>query len=171
MKPRSITLHPGDVACVDRGDRLETLLGSCVSILLTDPRRTLGAMCHVVHAGHPPPERPADTAYGEAALAHLGRCLRRRGIDPRQCQAWVYGGGNMFPDRIGDAPEQGNIGAVNALWAMQAVQAAGIEVLGASVGGHAYRKLRWTVGPDAPVVDAVALAHFGPKHQQPVSPP
>jgi chemotaxis protein CheD len=45
------TLHPGDVACGERGDRLETLLGSCVAIILTDPRRTIGAMCHIVHAG------------------------------------------------------------------------------------------------------------------------
>lgn len=50
---RRLTLHPGDVACVDRGERLDTLLGSCVAILLTDPQRSVGAMCHVVHAGAP----------------------------------------------------------------------------------------------------------------------
>ncbi|MEI7447926.1 MAG: hypothetical protein WCK28_23765, partial [Burkholderiales bacterium] len=44
-----LVLHPGDVACVDRGARLATLLGSCVSILLADPRRSIGAMCHYVH--------------------------------------------------------------------------------------------------------------------------
>ena len=43
-------LHPGDVACGERGERFETLLGSCVAIVLTDPRRTIGAMCHIVHA-------------------------------------------------------------------------------------------------------------------------
>ena len=37
-------LNPGDVAVGQRGDRLETLLGSCVAIVLTDPRRTIGAM-------------------------------------------------------------------------------------------------------------------------------
>ena len=43
-------LHPGGVACGERGERFETLLGSCVAIVLTDPRRTVGAMCHIVHA-------------------------------------------------------------------------------------------------------------------------
>jgi chemotaxis protein CheD len=31
------TLHPGDVVLGLRGDRLQTLLGSCVAVVLTDP--------------------------------------------------------------------------------------------------------------------------------------
>ena len=64
-------LHPGDVACVLRGNRLETLLGSCVAILLTDPRRTLGAMCHVVHAHSRAGSLGDDTGYGDAALGAM----------------------------------------------------------------------------------------------------
>ncbi len=163
MKPRAAksgvqTLHPGDVACVDRGECLETLLGSCVAILLTDPRRTVGAMCHVVHAG---PQRGApgrDTAFGEAALAEMSRRLLARGIDARQCQAWVYGGGNMFPSHIGNAAAEGNVGAANAQWALDALQRAGVRVLGAELGGQAYRKLHWRVGAEAPQVEALPIA-------------
>ncbi len=162
MTPVSVTLHPGDVACVDRGDRLETLLGSCVAIVLTDPRRTVGAMCHVVHAGAPTSAAARDTAYGEGALAAMGRQLRSRGIDPGQCQAWVYGGGNMFPGRVGDAATQGNVGAANMAWALGALERAGIQVLGAAVGGHAYRKLRWTVGTEPPEVEAVQMTQPPP---------
>lgn len=158
MQPLTVTLHPGDVACVDRGDRLETLLGSCVAILLTDPRRTVGAMCHVVHAGAPNGAPTRETAYGDVALATMGRYLRERGIDPRQCLAWVYGGGNMFPGQIGDSTAQGNVGAANFEWALGALHSAGIRVLGVALGGHAYRKLRWTVGPDAPEVETVLMA-------------
>ncbi len=158
MKPFTVTLHPGDVACVDRGDRMETLLGSCVAILLTDPRRTVGAMCHVVHAGAPTGAPTRDTAYGEAALAHMGQQLRARGIDPHQCLAWVYGGGNMFPGQIGDTAAKGHVGAANFEWALGALHRAGIRVLGVALGGHAYRKLRWTVGPDAPEVETVRMA-------------
>ena len=64
-------LHPGDVACADRGERLETLLGSCVAIVLTDPRRTIGAMCHIVHASRPVAGMPDTTAYADRALATL----------------------------------------------------------------------------------------------------
>ena len=53
-EPQVFTLHPGDVAVGVRGDRLETLLAAGVAIVLTDPRRTVGAMCHVVHSGPTP---------------------------------------------------------------------------------------------------------------------
>ena len=76
------TLHPGDVACADRGERLETLLGSCVAILLTDPRRTVGAMCHIVHAAPAPPDRRGDTHYADAALAAMDARLRARPAAP-----------------------------------------------------------------------------------------
>lgn len=135
-------LHPGDVACGERGDRFETLLGSCVSIVLTDPRRTTGAMCHVVHAGHTPSPRAPDTAWGEAALQRLFALLQARGIDGHQCQAWVYGGGNMFPGTFGES----HVGAVNARWALQALQTRGIRVLDTDLGGSHYRKLSWSVG-------------------------
>lgn len=144
------TLHPGDVACVDRGERLGTLLGSCVSIVLTDPRRTVGAMCHVVHAGPPPRGTSDSTAHGEAALALMFSLLRARGIEPRLCHAWLYGGGNMFPGLVGPQSTHGNVGATNAAWAEAALAQHGIRVLGGDLGGNVYRRLRWTVGPDAP---------------------
>jgi len=158
MSPVTLTLHPGDVACVDRGDRMETLLGSCVAILLTDQRGTVGAMCHVVHAGTPTTSaRAGDTAFGEAALANMGRQLRERCIDAGQCLAWVYGGGNMFPDQASDSARPGHVGAANVEWALGALHRAGIRVLGVDLGGHGYRKLGWTVGLHDPKVEIVQM--------------
>jgi chemotaxis protein CheD len=131
------------------------LLGSCVSIVLTDPRRTVGGMCHVVHARPPLQGGTKSTAHGAGALLRLFAMLRAKGIEPRLCQAWIYGGGNMFPGRVGPAAAQGNVGAANAGWAVQAMADAGIQVLGSELGGNAYRKLRWTVGPTDPELQAV----------------
>lgn len=158
MKPRTVTLHPGDVACLGRGDRLETLLGSCVAIVLTDPQRTVGAMCHVVHAGTPGSSPTRETAYGDSALARMGTLLRDRGIDPGQCLAWVYGGGHMFPGQAVDANRTVDIGAANFEWALRALHQAGIRVLGVALGGYVYRKLRWTIGPEDPEVETVQMA-------------
>lgn len=155
------TLHPGDVACVGRDERLETLLGSCVSIILTDPRRTVGAMCHVVHARPPLQGCTKSTSHGADALLRLFGMLRAKNIEPRLCQAWIFGGGNMFPGRIGPAAAQGNVGAANAAWAQQAMADAGIRVLGGELGGNTYRKLRWTVGPAEPELRTVALGPAG----------
>ena len=146
------TLHPGDVACGERGDRFETLLGSCVAVILTDPRRTIGAMCHIVHS---PPEHdgPRDTAWGDAALDAMYALLRRRGVEPRLCEAYVFGGGNMFPALVSGL----HVGLGNARWTLEALAADGVRVLHQDLGGNTYRRLRWTVGPQAPEVTAVAV--------------
>lgn len=146
------TLHPGDVACGGRGDRFETLLGSCVAVILTDPRRTVGAMCHIVHS---PPEddAPRDSAWGDVALDAMFRQLRRRGIEPRLCEAYVCGGGNMFPSLVSGL----HVGLGNVRWTLEALAAHGVRVLSHDTGGNAYRRLVWTVGPEAPRVTAVAV--------------
>lgn len=149
----SVTLHPGDVACGERGDRLETLLGSCIAIVLTDPRRTVGAMCHVVHTGGESGRGAGDSQYGQAALLAMYRLLSARGIMPRLCQAYVYGGGNMFPALVGG----GHVGERNARWARDALESAGVRVLLHDVGGSAYRKLAWTIGPGDPAVRAIPV--------------
>ncbi|MDE2276293.1 MAG: chemotaxis protein CheD [Burkholderiales bacterium] len=147
------TLHPGDVACGVRGDRFDTLLGSCVAVVLTDPRRTVGAMCHIVHATHTPGLQ-RDSAWGDVALDLMYRLLRARGIEPRLCEAYVYGGGNMFPALFNRG---GDVGANNARWTIDALAHDGVRVLHHDLGGTTYRRLRWTVGPDAPQVVAVAV--------------
>ncbi|MBL0094660.1 MAG: chemotaxis protein CheD [Piscinibacter sp.] len=96
-------LHPGGVACGERGERFETLLGSCVAIVLTDPRRTVGAMCHIVHAMPAPAGRHDDATYADAALRQMNQRLRARGLQPGQCEAYVYGGAtcSQSPQHVG----------------------------------------------------------------------
>lgn len=147
------TLHPGDVALGERGDRLETLLGSCVAIILTDPRRTLGAMCHIVHASKGTGAHKDSTAHASNAMLAMYQQLLGRGINPKMCDAYVYGGGNMFPALF----PQTHVGEVNARWAMDALAEAGIPVVDHDLGGASYRRLSWTVGSDLPEVTAVRV--------------
>lgn len=146
-------LHPGDVACGNRGDIFETLLGSCVAVVLTDPRRTVAAMCHIVHAGAAPRDTPQDSCFGDVALARMYSMLRARGIEPRLCEAYVYGGGNMFPGLFAD----GHVGACNASWTLAALKEDDVRVLHQDLGGSQYRKVSWVVGTEAPRVVAVAV--------------
>jgi chemotaxis protein CheD len=147
------TLHPGDVACAERGERLETLLGSCVAIVLTDPRRTVGVMCHVVHSTPAIGVASKNGAHADAALEGMYTLLLARGITPALCEAYVYGGGNMFPGLF----KQSHVGDRNARWAVDALDGRGIRILVQDVGGSAYRRLGWTVGPDMPQVTTVQV--------------
>jgi chemotaxis protein CheD len=148
---RVVTLHPGDVALGLRGDRLETLLGSCVAIVLTDPRRTLGTMCHIVTSRPASHARTASGAQAGVALQTMERLLQSRGFVAARCEAYIYGGGNMFPGIVSSP----SVGEANAQWAQHTLAALGTRVLSVDVGGHVYRRLRWTVGPQAPQVEAV----------------
>ena len=147
------TLHPGDLACGVRGDRFVTLLGSCVAVVLTDPRRTVGTMCHIVHST-PNQSVQRDSTWGDVALDLMYEMLRERGIEPRLCEAYVYGGGNMFPSLFQGS---GHVGSSNARWTLEALALDGVRVLHHDLGGNTYRRLSWTVGPDAPQVTAVAV--------------
>lgn len=151
LSPAPVVLHPGDVAILDRGQSLETLLGSCVSIVLTDPRRSSAAACHVVHACDGP-----EATHGPFALARMFAGLRARGIEPLRCLAWVAGGGHMFPQLRGE-PRLPDVGQANARWALRTLQGLGIALQGHDVGGSVYRRLRWTVGSEPPCVTAVKL--------------
>lgn len=134
-------LHPGDVALAERGDLLETLLGSCIAMLLTDPRQTVGVMCHVVNGLL---DRPQDTRHGEPAFLAMQSLLRSRGMDIHQCQAWLYGGG---------AP---HVGVSNVQWAQARLARAGIRILGSDVGGLAARRVLWRVG-ELPQVTVLSM--------------
>lgn len=146
-------LHPGDVVYAACGERLQTLLGSCVAIILTDPRRTMATMCHVVHAGEPSPHNAQDSAYGEVALRAMARLLLSRGITPGLCEAYVMGGGNMFPRQFNLA----HVGLQNAHWALAALARDGLRVVLADLGGAAYRRVGWSVGPSEPEVTSVPV--------------
>ena len=147
----AVELLPGDVAFGFVGDHFRTLLGSCVSVLLTDPRRTVGSMCHIVHVGTPPAANQCDTAFAEPAMRAMYAGLRGRSINPNMCEAYVYGGANMFPDVF----THQHVGARNAAWVMDFLEHAGITVLDYSLGGTGYRKVAWIVGADSPLVETV----------------
>jgi chemotaxis protein CheD len=153
LAPRVHTLHPGHVVCADAGETLETLLGSCIAVIMTDPRRTLGAMCHIVHASPDQSPTRSSATHADTALRHMFEQLLQRGSVPRLCEAYVYGGGNMFPELF---PRR-HVGASNASVVLEGLAAENVRVLVQDVGGPTYRRLRWTVGPGLPQVTAVEV--------------
>lgn len=153
VAPSITELHPGDVVLGVRGDHLHTLLGSCVAVVLTDPRRTVGVMCHIVHAGEGPQNVPASTAYAAPAMRAMADLLLAQGLVPSMCEAYVFGGGNMFPGLI-SGPSVGDHNVERVLSTLIAQQ---IKILNVDTGGPVYRRLHWTVGCEPPRAEAIAL--------------
>lgn len=150
---RTHVLHPGDVACAERGDRFETLLGSCIAVILTDRKRTVATMCHVVHCGGGVESPVRPTAAADAAVDRMYAMLFARGLNARLCDAMVYGGGNMFPGLYRDV----HVGDANACCVLDRLARDGIRVGLRDLGGTTYRRVAWTIGPDLPEVVAVPM--------------
>ena len=147
------TLHPGGVVCADRGDRLETLLGSCVAVVLTDRARTVGAMCHIVHSQPAINIDAIPTASADAAIDAMYRLLMGRSLSPRLCCAFVYGGGNMFPTVF----KNKHVGEDNCRYVLDRLAADGVCVVFQDLGGDSYRRLSWTIGHAMPEVTSVLV--------------
>jgi len=94
------------------------------------------------------------TARAAEAFAKMSAALRARGVEPLRCDAWVYGGGNMFP-RLG--ADERHVGTTNVHWALRELERLGIRIVSADVGGRVYRKVQWAVGVGDPVVQSVEV--------------
>lgn len=146
-------LMPGDVALGQVGDQFKTLLGSCICVILTDARRTVAALSHIVHVSRPNSDNARNTAYGSVAMEAMFQMLGSAGAIPSRCQAYVYGGGNMFPGHY----VAETVGARNARWVLQFLKEQGIVVIDVDVEGSGYRKVSWMVGTTEPKVEMVAV--------------
>lgn len=155
-----VELMPGDVTLGLAGAQFKTLLGSCVSVILTDPRRTVASMCHIVHVGTPNADNRHNTAYGVVAMHEMFTRLRGLGLNPSLCQAYVFGGGNMFPHLFRGK----HVGANNVDWVLHYLQTHGVVIVDQCLGGNGYRKVNWTVGPQEPVVETVFPEQQGKLH-------
>lgn len=94
-----IFLQPGELFVGDRNFQIRTILGSCVSITLWHPQARIGGMSHFLlpSRGHGVTEDEMDGRYGDEALHLMIRDLKAAGVNPKQCEAKIFGGGNMFP--------------------------------------------------------------------------
>lgn len=135
-------LQPGEYFVGDASYRLRTLLGSCVSITLWHPQRRVGAMSHFLLAyrdSNRPGRNAPDGRYGEEAMQLMLQELRQMDVNVRECQAKIFGGGNMFPDR----PSKGglNVGQRNGEAARALLQAHAIPVVSESLFGIGHRQI------------------------------
>jgi chemotaxis protein CheD len=115
--------------------RLTTILGSCVAVTLYAPRRRLGVLGHVVlpqsKGSSSNPAKFADTA-----VPHMLATLKSQGVEPKELAAKLAGGARMFGNDSG-----AQIGTANVQAVVQALEAAGISIVGSDVNGTSGRRI------------------------------
>ncbi|MEH3086341.1 MAG: chemotaxis protein CheD [Xylophilus ampelinus] len=162
FRPTDIFLQPGEHFVGDATQRLRTMLGSCVAVTLWHPRRQVGAMSHFLLAerGRRAPGDVLDGRYGDESLALMVRGLGRMRVDPRECDAKIFGGGNMFPGRPASALQ--SIGQRNGEAARRLLQAQGIPVRSEHLYGDGHRQVVFDIASGAVWVRQIAPGHSPP---------
>ncbi|WP_338847117.1 chemotaxis protein CheD [Massilia sp. W12] len=152
-----VFLDPGEYFVGDDAFQVRTLLGSCVSITLWHPQRRFGAMCHFLLSTRPAQalemdrrksNRPAndrrsptalDGKYADEVMQLMINELRDNRIDARDCQAKVFGGGNMFPQRRME--DNLNVGKKNGETAKMLLRSHGIQIVSEDLYGNGHREV------------------------------
>lgn len=133
-------LHPGAVFFGTGRGRVRTVLGSCVAVVLWHPQRRLGGMCHfVLPQRHGAREGELDGRYGDEALELLRRAAVRHRTTLGEYDAYLFGGGNMFPHVAASGAPL--IGEQNIAVADAEARRLGLRVVKRDVGTARYRNV------------------------------
>lgn len=94
-----VTLNPGDLF-FDKGNYIpHTLLGSCVAITLWHPKEKVGGMCHYLLAcrdKYVKNEHHPKGYYASDAIEYFNGKISKLGLDIRDFEAKLFGGGNIL---------------------------------------------------------------------------
>lgn len=124
---------------------LQSVLGSCIGLVIYDPSLRLAGMAHVLlpnSGGRPRGALPGK--YGDHAVACLVEGLLSLGAVRSSLRAKLAGGSRMF-DHAQDYRR--DIGASNIHAVHTALAEAGIPILGEHVGGALGRRVEFS--PDS----------------------
>jgi chemotaxis protein CheD len=101
-REQDLNLLAGQLYFGHPASRVRTLLGSCVAVALWHPHKRIGGMCHFLL-----PERvreagmPLDARFGREAFALLVDAVSKAGTQPHEYSAYLYGGADTMPDKVG----------------------------------------------------------------------
>jgi chemotaxis protein CheD len=135
-----VHLPPAQLIFCERPTLVTTVLGSCVSATLFDPKERLGAICHGVmptrHLDRNNAVQPCGH-YVDCAIQSLLEQFTLLGIPSRRLTVKLFGGSDMFAN----AQPQNGIGAKNIAAATDTLKQAGVPHHVTDLGGPLGRKI------------------------------
>lgn len=135
-------LLPGDSVTTRRPTHLATLLGSCVSVCLSNPSQRTAGMNHYML---PEATAGADLGrYGDTSIRQLVKTLFALDADRRHYRSRIYGGAKV----IGHLGTLGDIGARNIEIARRLLDEYGLAIEHEEVGGTQGRRIDFNTQTD-----------------------
>lgn len=109
-----------------------TNLGSCIGVCLYSASHKVGGMLHLMlgYAKNKGPEEIKLAKYADTGIPHLLHLLKKAyNIDPSDCVAKIFGGGNIIKSITNE------IGAQNEQAVRKFLKEYGIRIIAAKTGG------------------------------------
>jgi chemotaxis protein CheD len=135
--------------------RLATLLGSCVSVCLSNTLRGTAGMNHYMLPEAPSTSDPGR--YGDTSIRRMLRVLLSLDPDPHHYRARVYGGASV----IGQLGPYGDIGLRNIEIARRVLGEFSIGIWHEEVGGQRGRRLAFDTQTDIVECRTVGISSAG----------
>jgi len=146
-----VFLSLGELFVAEQPTHVWTVLGSCVSVVLYNPRKKISALCHAqlsedsvfgAKSGNAMSEQYSlraiknDFRYVRCSINYMLEQMLVLGVHKNEIQASIYGGANMielFTHKIGDK---------NFKAACNVLEENGIKIIKNDVGGNKSRTIR-----------------------------
>ena len=136
----AVKLLPGEYFVTGKADEvLVTVLGSCVSACIRDPRAGIGGMNHFMlphsQAGHWAGDMQS-TRFGNFAMEKLINELMKAGCSRSSLEIKVFGGGNV-------TDSTNAIGTENSEFILRYLEAEGLRCVAQDLGGSLPRLIHY----------------------------
>ena len=148
---------PGEYFATDKNMVLVTVLGSCVTACLRDPRAGVGGMNHfMLPRSEQDPTNPISMSarYGTFAMEILINQLLKMGARRENMEAKVFGGGNVLRGFTVNS-----IGEANANFVTEYLRNEGIRIVAEDLLGVHPRKLYFFPGTGKVLVKKIRELH------------
>ena len=135
-----VKVFPGEFYTTNKSDEvLVTILGSCVSACIRDPRLGIGGMNHFMLAEGEAQSWGGDsksTRYGNFAMEKLVNELIKAGASRNSLEIKVFGGGNVTDTRNA-------IGTQNSDFVLKYLESEGLSCAAQDLGGLHPRRINY----------------------------
>ncbi len=134
----TIKILPGEFYVSQKDERIETVLGSCISACVRDPIAGVGGMNHFmlpVNKSHQSAQELSDAnRYGNFAMENLVNALLSLGARRERLEFKLFGGGRIMGSMT-------NIGWYNIGFAFDYVYTEGFKIISQDIGDIYPRKV------------------------------
>ena len=143
-------LKPGDFYLALQPTLIKTVLGSCLTVTMYAPRTGYGAACHAMQPicrkkalQCRPDQCREKSRYVECIIPEMIRQLQRYGVGMAELEVKIFGGADMM---LKEMAAHQRVGSLNIRKANEVVEALGLVIMSADVGGGVGRQLIFNTG-------------------------